>query len=189
MARAHGIGDCVGRLLAVWSMTSTMHGGRAKRASDVAAGAPPAMQPDASDESPQTAHIKSVVAVFDDFDMAAEVLTWALRYCVRDRAILHFISAVPIENLETGIVPVRHRKSLECAREHLLARCHAAGIRARIDVLSCGRFSSVADALRRIGPDLVIVGHKQSTFLQRLARVSLARYLMDRMPCPLLLAI
>lgn len=130
-----------------------------------------------------------IVVAIDNADAVESALVMALHFGTASHADLHFIAAEPPKDIQTGAIPEQQRAQFNCLREDIMARCRAVGVRADFEVLSPWSMNEIAIALRRLGPELVVIGHRRPrSLMQRLLHVSLAKRLLDRTPCPLLVA-
>ena len=118
-------------------------------------------------------------------DRAFEVALDAAR---RFDACLHVLAVASAAEVETHIMHDRLR--VECAAylRPLRARGDAAHVDVETEVTEGIPACEIADVARRVGAEMIVIGHRQRSLLRRCMETSVAKRVLDRAPCMVLVA-
>ena len=105
--------------------------------------------------------IHNILVAYDGTDAADRAFELALDIGRRDDARLHVVAVASAAEVETHVMLDRLR--IECAAylEPLQARGSAAHVDVEVEVAEGVPAWEIAAAARRIGADLIVIGHRQ----------------------------
>lgn len=129
-----------------------------------------------------------ILVAYDGTRAADRAFEVALDVAQRFDAHLHVVAVASAAELETHVMLDRLR--VECAAylEPLRARGAAAHVDVEVEVTEGIPAWEIATAARRIGADLIVIGHRQRNLLRRCMEGSVAKRVLDRAPCAVLVA-
>ncbi len=132
--------------------------------------------------------IHKILVAYDGTDAADRAFEVALDVARRIDAQLHVVAVASAAEIETHVMLDRLR--IECAAylEPLYARGSAARVDVEVEVAEGVPAGEIAAAARRIGADLIVIGHRHRSLLQRCMGASVAKRVLDRAPCDVLVA-
>lgn len=132
--------------------------------------------------------IHKILVAYDGTDAANRAFEVALDVARRFGAQIHAVAVASAAEIETHVSLDRLR--IECAAylEPLQARGSAAHVDVDVEVAEGIPAWAIAAAARRIGADLIVIGHRHRNLLQRCMEASVAKRVLDRAPCAVLVA-
>ena len=132
--------------------------------------------------------IHKILVAYDGTDAADRAFEVALDVARRIDAQLHVVGVACAAEVETHVM--RDRLRVDCAAylKPLYARGSAAHVEVEVEVADGVPAWEIAQAARRIGADLIVIGHRHRNLLQRCMEASVAKRVLDRAPCAVLVA-
>ena len=129
-----------------------------------------------------------ILVAYDGTDSAKAAFETALDMARRSDACLHVIAVASAVEVETHVMHDRLR--VECAAylEPLLKRGADIHVDVQVEVSEGIPAWEIANAARRIGADLIVIGHRRRGLLRRCLETSVAKRVIDRAPCDVLVA-
>jgi len=129
-----------------------------------------------------------ILVAYDGTNAADRAFEVALDVARRFDAHLHVVAAASTAEIETHVMLDRLR--VECAAylETLRARGAAANVDVEVEVSEGIPTWEIATVARRIGADLIVIGHRQRGLLRRCMEASVGKRVLERAPCDVLVA-
>ena len=129
-----------------------------------------------------------ILVAYDGTASAERAFETALDLARRGGASLHVIAVASAAEVETHVMHDRLR--VECAAylEPLLKRGANAQVEVQVEVSEGIPAWEIASAARRVGADLIVIGHRRRSLLRRCMETSVAKRVLDRAPCAVLVA-
>ena len=129
-----------------------------------------------------------ILVAYDGTEAADQAFEVALGAAQQRGAGLHVIAVASAAEVETHIMHDRLR--VECAAylRPLPARGAAVHVDVEVEVTEGVPAWEIAGAARRIGADLIVIGHRRRSLLRRCLETSVAKRVLDRTPCVVLVA-
>ena len=141
---------------------------------------------------------KKILLAYDGSDAGQKALLDCREVAQWSQSELHLIAVMPsamsFVGLEGGVYDVeleeREKKKYKAVLEDGLQRLEQAGWAARGDVVTGEAIDEITKAARRIGVDLIVVGHKHlDSWAARWWRGSISGSLIEHAPCNVLVVI
>ena len=129
-----------------------------------------------------------ILVAYDGTYAADRAFELALDVARRFDAHLHVVGVASAAEVETHVMLDRLR--VECAAYlvPLRARGAVAGVDVGVEVAEGIPAWEIAAAARRIGANLIVIGHRHRSLLRRCMEASVAKRVLDRAPCAVLVA-
>lgn len=129
-----------------------------------------------------------ILVAYDGTQAADQAFEVALGAARLSGAGLHVIAVASAAEVETHVL--RDRQRVECAAylRPLPGRGAAAHVDVEVEVTEGVPAWEITSAARRIGADLIVIGHRRRSLLRRCMEASVAKRVLDRAPCPVLVA-
>lgn len=129
-----------------------------------------------------------ILVAYDGTSSAEQAFETALDLARRGHASLHVIGVASAVEVETHVMHDKLRVQCAAWLEPLRGRGAAAGVGVEVEVAEGVPPWVIADAARRVGAGLIVVGHRRRSVLRRCMEWSVAKRVLDRTPCPVLVA-
>jgi nucleotide-binding universal stress UspA family protein len=129
-----------------------------------------------------------ILVAYDGTEAADQAFEVALGAARQRGAGIHVIAVASAAEVETHVMHDRLR--VECAAylRPLPARGAAVHVDVEVEVTEGIPAWEIAGAARRIGADLIVIGHRRRSLLRRCMETSVAKRVLDRAPCAVLVA-
>jgi nucleotide-binding universal stress UspA family protein len=99
---------------------------------------------------------------------------------------LHILSVTHAVDIETHLRLDREIAHMATVLEPLRARAIAAGIEATVQVAEGAAALVIPEVARAQGARLIVIGHRHRSLVRRMAEMSVAKRILDRAPCEVL---
>lgn len=141
---------------------------------------------------------KKILLAYDGSDAGQKALLESHELAQWSQSELHLIAVMPsamsFVGLEGGVYDVeleeREKKKYQAVLEDGLRRLADAGWTARGEVVTGEAIDEIVKSARRIGADLIVVGHKHlDSWAARWWRGSISGALIEHSPCSVLVTI
>jgi nucleotide-binding universal stress UspA family protein len=129
---------------------------------------------------------EAILVAYDDTPEGEAALARAIEIAVLERMRLHILSVVQTVDIETHIRverEVAHRLEM---LEPLRARATAAGVEATAQVAEGAAALVIPEVARAQEARLIVIGHRHRGLFSRMAEMSVAKRVLDRAPCEVL---
>ncbi len=140
---------------------------------------------------------RAILIALDGAPRNRALLDTALRYAQPDRHVLRVLMAVdvayalsPGDTAQRREYPAASEEGLHARRALSLALAHLRerGVDAEGTLLAGDPASVILAEARRIGCELIVMGHRHLSRVGRLLDPSVSAEVLDRSPCPVLIA-
>lgn len=129
-----------------------------------------------------------ILVAYDGTASAEQAFETALDLARRGHARLHVVAVASAVEVETHVMHDKLRVQCAAWLAPLTGRGAAAGVGVEVEVAEGVPPWMIADVARRVGAGLIVVGHRRRSLLRRCMEWSVAKRVMDRAPCPVLVA-
>jgi nucleotide-binding universal stress UspA family protein len=132
-------------------------------------------------------HQKILVA-YDGTEAAEQAFKTALDLASAGHASLHVIAVASAAEVETHALHDRLRAECAAYLEPLPRRGAAVDVDVDVEVVDGIPAWVIPSAAERVGARLIVIGHRRRNLLRRCMQASVAKRVIDRAPCDVLVA-
>lgn len=129
-----------------------------------------------------------VLLAYDGTPAADLAFTRALQIAQEARAPLHAVAVAWSPEVETHVSLDKARGECWEYLNLLRSRAAAAGVVLELEVVEGHCADQIVAAADRLEADLIVIGHRQRTLVQRMSEMSLAKRIVDHAHCSVLVA-
>lgn len=129
-----------------------------------------------------------ILVAYDGTEAADQAFEVALGAARQRGGGLHVIAVASAVEVETHVMHDRLRGECAAYLRPLPARGAAVHVDVEVEVTEGIPAWEIAGAARRIGADLIVIGHRRRGLLRRCMQTSVAKRVLDRAPCAVLVA-
>jgi nucleotide-binding universal stress UspA family protein len=129
---------------------------------------------------------QSILVAYDATPAGEAALDRALDIAARDGLRLHILSVAETVDIETHIRVDREMTHLATVLATLRARALASGIEVTVQVAEGAAALVIPEIARKQQARLIVIGHRHRGLVYRMAEMSVAKRVLDRAPCEVL---
>ena len=130
--------------------------------------------------------LRNVVLAYDGSGASDRAFEHALDLAKEAHASLHVVAVAWTAEIETRVGLDKVRLDCWTRLDTLRERGIAAHVDVAVEVAEGGPSEQIVAAADRVGADLLIIGHRRRSLLCRMAEASVAKRVIDRAHCPVL---
>jgi nucleotide-binding universal stress UspA family protein len=129
-----------------------------------------------------------ILVAYNGTEAAEQAFETALEMAKHSQARLHVIAVASAAEVETHVMHDRLR--IECAAylEPLSGRGAVVHVDVEVEVAEGMPAREIARAAERVGASLIVIGRRRRNLLRRCMEASVAKRVLDRAPCNVLVA-
>jgi nucleotide-binding universal stress UspA family protein len=129
-----------------------------------------------------------ILVAYDGTEAAEQAFKTALAMARAGHASLHVIAVASAAEVETHVMHDRLRIVCAAYLEPLPERGAAVHVEVQVEVAEGIPAWEIASAAERVGAGLIVIGHRRRNLLRRCMEASVAKRVLDRAPCDVLVA-
>ena len=129
-----------------------------------------------------------ILVAYDGTPSAESAFEQAARLARAERQALHVVAVAWTPEVETRVAMDMQVKEFKALLEQLRSRESNMDLDLRTEVAEGNPHEQIVRVAKRLDADLLVIGHRRRGLMQRLAEASVAKRVIDRAHCPVMVA-
>lgn len=129
-----------------------------------------------------------ILVAYDGTLPAKSAFEQAARLAMQAHRPLHLVAVAWTAEVETRADIERKIKRYQSMLRDLCERSRSVGLEIEIEVIEGVPYEQIVNAATRFHADLLVIGHRRRGLMYRFAELSVAKRVIDRAPCPVMVA-
>jgi nucleotide-binding universal stress UspA family protein len=129
-----------------------------------------------------------ILVAYDGTEAAEQAFKTALDMARANHASVHVVAVASAVEVETHVMHERMRDECAAFLEPLPERGAAVHVDVQVEVAEGIPAWEIASVAERVGAGLIVIGHRRRNLLRRCMEASVAKRVLDRAPCDVLVA-